>query len=240
MADTRLERIRPGASVEWTDGHLGHVDGVRPGGIAVVDQQTGRTLIVPADLVQAVGADGSVQLSVGRTEVEERADPGRGGQGRRATDSNDTLQLREEDLVARKELQEAGRISFRKEVQEVPRQLEVEAYHEEVTLERVPIGRVVEEQATAREEDGVYIVPIYEEQLVVVKQLVLKEEIHIRRERTTERRVFEDTVQRERLVVEDPDQTGRVRMRYPTESLGGEPVVGDTAPDQESDTKPQR
>jgi hypothetical protein len=44
----------------------------------------------------------------------------------------------------------------------------------------------------------------------------MKEQIRIRREGTTEKRLFEDTVRRERLVVEDPNRTGLVRERYPT------------------------
>lgn len=39
----------------------------------------------------------------------------------------------------------------------------------------------------------------------------------MRRVRTTERQLFEDTVRRERLVVEDPQQTRLVHETYPTE-----------------------
>ena len=50
------------------------------------------------------------------------------------------------------------------------------------------------------------MVPVYGEQLVVVKRLVMKERIRIRRIATTERRLFEDTLRRERLVIEDSGQ----------------------------------
>ncbi len=233
MADIGLERIHPGASVDWADGHLGRVERVDPDTIEVVVEDTGRTLVVPADLIRTVGADGSVRLSIARADVERLSLPGADPGTRSTTEEGDTLQLREEELVAHTELEEAGRIRFRKEVEDVPRRLEVDAYHEEVTIEHMPMGRVVKEQAAAREEDGVYIVPIYEEQLVVVKRLVLTEEIHIRREGATERRLFEDTVRRERLVVEDPDQTGRVREHYPTARPSGERVAGDTIPEEE-------
>ena len=66
---------------------------------------------------------------------------------------------------------------------------------------------------------------MYEERLVVVKRLVLRERIHIRRVGTTERQLFEDKLRRERLVVEDPQHTGRVRELYPT--TDEEPVAED-------------
>ena len=66
------------------------------------------------------------------------------------------------------------------------------------------------------DEAGTLVIPVYEEQLVLVKRLVLKERIRIRRVGVSERRVFEDTLRRERLVVEDPRRTGMVREIYPT------------------------
>jgi stress response protein YsnF len=52
---------------------------------------------------------------------------------------------------------------------------------DEVVVERVPIGRVVETAPEVREQDGVLIVPVIEEELVLQTRLVLKEEVRIRR-----------------------------------------------------------
>jgi stress response protein YsnF len=60
------------------------------------------------------------------------------------------------------------------------------------------------------------IVPVYEEQLVVVKRLVMREHLRIRRIGTTETQLFEDRLPRERLSIEDPAQTGLVREVYPS------------------------
>jgi len=130
--------------------------------------------------------------------------------------SSETIELREEELVARKELRELGSIQIRTEVKDGPGRLEVDAYREEVVIEHEPVGQVVSEREEPREEDGVLVIPIYEEQLAVVKRLVLRERMRVRRVGTTERQLFEDTLRRERLVVEDPQQTGRVREVYPT------------------------
>ena len=63
------------------------------------------------------------------------------------------------------------------------------------------------------------VIPIYEEQLVVVKRLVLREQVRVRRQGATERQIFEDTIRRERLVVDDPAGTGLVHERQlPDES----------------------
>jgi uncharacterized protein (TIGR02271 family) len=140
------------------------------------------------------------------------------------------IELREEQLVARKELRELGEVEVRTEVDDVPGRLEVDAYREEVEIEHEPVGQVVSERGQSWEEDGVLIVPVYEEQLVVTKRLVLRERLRIRRVGTTERQLFEDTLRRERLVVDDPQHTGLVHEQYPTGEPGGEhPTDADAA-----------
>ncbi|MBI3969290.1 MAG: YsnF/AvaK domain-containing protein [Chloroflexi bacterium] len=132
------------------------------------------------------------------------------------------LELKEEQLVAHKELREAGFVQIRKQIEEVPSRLEVDAYREEIEVEHIPVGQIVKEQVPPWEEDGMLIVPVYEEQLVVMKRLLLKEHLRIRRVATTERQVFEDTVRRERLVVEDHDNTGYVHEQFPVYESDGE------------------
>ena len=59
--------------------------------------------------------------------------------------------------------------------------------HERVKIEHVPIGRTVEAVPPIREEGDTTILPVVEEVVVVERRLVLKEEIRIRRLRSTER-----------------------------------------------------
>lgn len=233
MTDAKLDGIRPGASVATPDAHLGRVERVERTAIQVVLDGTGRQVAVPRDRVLQVWPDGSVQVAGTRAEIEQLA-AGRANSTDTQADAIETVELQEERLIARKHLEEIGRVRVRKEVEDVPRRLEVEAYSEDVEIDRVPIGRIVSEQTAPREEDDVYIIPIYEEQLVVVKRLLLKEEIRIRRQGTTEKRLFEETVRRERLVVEDLADTGRVHERYVTAPPEGEVVAGDAAPADEA------
>ena len=50
----------------------------------------------------------------------------------------------------------------------------------QVIVDRVPIGRIVEAVPPVRVEGGVTIMPVVEEELVLVRRLVLKEEVHLR------------------------------------------------------------
>jgi uncharacterized protein (TIGR02271 family) len=162
-------------------------------------------------------------------QLEERrassADPG--------AELEQTLELRDEQLVAHKELRELGEVTVRTELEDLPGRLEVDAYREEIVIEHEPVGQVVSERDQPWEEDGVLVMPVYEEQLVVTKRLVLRERIRVRRMATTERQLFEDTLRSERLVVEDPQQTGLIREQYPTGDLAGEHSEdpGSAAPD---------
>ena len=71
-----------------------------------------------------------------------------------------------------------------------------------LSVERIPVGRVVETAPPIREEGDLTIVPVLEERLVVTKQLVLKEEIHIRRQQKTVPWKETITLRRETATVE--------------------------------------
>jgi len=133
------------------------------------------------------------------------------------TTETHTLELREEELVASRDLRELGEIELRAVVDEIPGHLEIDAMREEVVIEHEPMGQLVSERRDPWEDGEELVVPIYEEQLVVSKRLVLREHLRIRRVRTTERQTFDDVLRRERLIVADPDHTGLVHERYSTD-----------------------
>jgi stress response protein YsnF len=64
-----------------------------------------------------------------------------------------------------------------------------ELAYEHVIIEHVAIGRIVEEVPPIRQEGDVTILPVVEEEVAVIRRLVLKEEVHLRRVRTTVRHV---------------------------------------------------
>lgn len=224
-------RIRTGARVECTDGYVGtvcRVDTDDIGNLEHLHVATDRGEVsAPEHSIVDVRRDGTVILGCTRAQL---GDP-RAFAAADTGPMSETISLREERLVARREMRQAGEIVVRTEVEQVPGHLEVDALREEVEVEHVPIGQAVSERGEPWEEDGVLVIPIYEEQLVVSKRLVLREQLRVRRVRLTERQLFEEALQRERVVVEDPANTGMVRERYPTDAPAVEPpaVDGDTA-----------
>jgi len=133
-----------------------------------------------------------------------------------------TLELREEELIVRRQMRDVGEAHIRTRVEEVPARLEVEANAEEVEVEHVPAGQVVSQRVEPYQEGDVLVVPVYEEQLVVTKRLLLREQLRIRRVTTTQRQLFEDTLKKERVEVEDPGQTGMVHEQFAADEGGAD------------------
>src|SRR3954454_20052428 len=98
----------------------------------------------------------------------------------------DPVELPEEQLAVGKREVERGRAVVRTRVEERDEVAEVELHQDEVTVERVPREVLVETMPAVHEEDGVLIIPVVEERMIVTKQLILKEEIRITRHRRTE------------------------------------------------------
>ena len=108
----------------------------------------------------------------------------------------------EEELATGTRVVETGSVRVEKEVEKRVRQVSAPLVREEVEVRRVPVNRVVEEAPKTRRHGDTVIVPVVEEELVVTKRLVLKEEIHLVKRRTKERVVKEVEVGRERARVE--------------------------------------
>ena len=72
-----------------------------------------------------------------------------------------------------------GRVRVRTETREEEVELAETLRSSRVEVERVPVDAFVDDVPEVREEDGVTIVPVMEE--VLVRRLLLREELHIRR-----------------------------------------------------------
>lgn len=116
----------------------------------------------------------------------------------------------EEELIAGTRQVDTGAVRVRKEVEHIAKSIDIPLRHEVVEVTRVPAGRAVDEIPPVREEGDVLIVPVVEEEIVVQKRLVLKEEIHLRRRRVEERVTKEVTLDREHAIVERLDKQGNV------------------------------
>lgn len=79
---------------------------------------------------------------------------------------------------------------------------------EHVAVRRVPIGRIVEDVPPVREEGDLTIIPVVEERLRVVVDLVLSEEIHLERTSQTVEETFTAERRRTEIEIEERDGTG--------------------------------
>ncbi len=100
------------------------------------------------------------------------------------------------------------RVSTTTEVVEGTAEVELDRYRVEIT--RIPIGKSVETAPLARVEGDTTIVPVLEERFVVVKQLFLVEELHIRH--VVEREVVREpvTLRRQHATVERSNEGAEV------------------------------
>ena len=112
------------------------------------------------------------------------------------------IPLVEERVSVTKRTIETGRVRVKTIVDENQAWVREELAHEEAIVEHVPVGREVTEIPEVRHDGDVLIVPVIEEMLVVEKRLVLKEELHIRKQRRTEQIEEPITVRSMRAVVE--------------------------------------
>ena len=110
--------------------------------------------------------------------------------------------LLEEEVRVEKRYVETGKVRVSTVVDTIEEQARAVLEGDSFDIQRVPVDRVVDQAPTVRTENGVMIVPVLEEVLFVEKRLVLKEEIHIRRQRTTETVELPVTLRKQRAVVE--------------------------------------
>ncbi|MBA3623185.1 MAG: YsnF/AvaK domain-containing protein [Methylibium sp.] len=97
-----------------------------------------------------------------------------------------TIALVAEQLEVGKRTVETARVRIGTRVVEREETVEMPLRRDDVEIERVSINRVVEQTSPPRHEGDVTIVPVYEEVLVVTRQLVLKEELRITRRSTVQ------------------------------------------------------
>lgn len=141
----------------------------------VVVEFAGASYQLPRDVLVAQGEDSFLlPLSVAELALARQVIP----------------VVREEIEVGKRAVTE--RVRIHTEVRERPQEVEVELEDIEVSVERVPIGRLLDGNAEMRSEGDTTIIPVLEERVVVTKQLFLKEEVRVTRKRTT--RTHRDTV----------------------------------------------
>ena len=98
-----------------------------------------------------------------------------------------TLPLLAEELSVAKETRETGRVRVSTHTHEREALIDEDLARDRVEIETIPVGLRIDAVPEVRQEGDTTIIPVVEEQLVVERRLVLKEEIRVKRVRATER-----------------------------------------------------
>ena len=106
-----------------------------------------------------------------------------------------------EEVAVSKQVVETGRVQVARVTHQREQLIDELLAHETVEIERTPIERHVEAMPAVREEGDTIVVPIVEEVLVIERRLFLKEEVRIRRVRSTERHQESVTLRHQEAVV---------------------------------------
>ena len=179
-----------------------------------VSLEGGRQVWVPVQLLVREG-EGRYAVPVALADLKRRADAD-------AREPPLVLPVIEETLAVETRPVETGRVRIRKVVHEREELVDEPLLREEVTIERVPVNRVVEGPIPVRSEGDTMIVSVLEEVLVVETRLLLTEELRITRRQTETHRPVPVTVRREDVTVERVD-----RERHEPHSQGQEESHGE-------------
>ncbi len=114
------------------------------------------------------------------------------------------LQLIEEYPVVKKQRVKAGEVLIHKKVESENVTLPVDLAYEEVDIERIEVNQTYDQKhyPRQRQEGDVLIIPIVEEQAIIVKRYLVREELHITRRSEVRHQELSETIRRENLVVE--------------------------------------
>jgi uncharacterized protein (TIGR02271 family) len=164
----------------------------------LVQLEGGQQVWVP---VQALTRqeEGRYAVSMALRELERRA-------GANPHEPPLVLPVIQEALDVRTRRVETGRVRITKVIHEREELIDEPLVQEEVTIERMPINRVVEGPIPVRYEGDTMIVSVLEEVLVVETRLLLTEELRITRWRTETHRPVPVTVRREDVTIERVDR----------------------------------
>jgi uncharacterized protein (TIGR02271 family) len=162
----------------------------------VVKTESGQQILVPTDmLIQQ--PDGSYYLPLRLAELEHSSSEPSVHQ-----DEPLVVPVLVEELDVQKRLVETGKVRITKVVHERETLVDEPLFHDKVAITRVPMQRVVDGPVPVREENGTTIISIVEEVLVVEKRLMLREEIHIRKQRIETHQPQRITLRSEEVQVE--------------------------------------
>lgn len=165
------------------------LDPREPGTAVVLDD--GGEVVVPTDrLIARPG--GGLRLTTRFDDVG--VEPGES--------TRKILPVLEERLEVSKREVETGRLRLQKRVREEEQTVDEPLLADEIIIERVPVNRFVDQAPPMRMEGDTTVIPLFEEQVVLQKRLLLREEVRVTRRRTERHAARVVTVRCEEVTVE--------------------------------------
>jgi len=98
-----------------------------------------------------------------------------------------TLKLLAEELEVSKREVETGKVQVTRTSETFTKPVDLELRRTHAAIDRVPVNLPVDSIPPVRQDGNEIIIPVVEEQVEVIRRLVLVEEVHIRLEEETER-----------------------------------------------------
>ncbi len=118
------------------------------------------------------------------------------------TGAEEIVPIIEERLIVGKQIVETGKVRLVKSVGEYQEALNEPLAVRTFDIERIALNQPVESAPAVRHEGTTTIYPVVEEQLVLTKRLILKEEVRVTQRDTERRDTQVVTLRREHITVE--------------------------------------
>lgn len=167
----------------------------------------GQELWVPAQTLSARG-DGiyflDLETADGQTNHDDGARP-----PQEIDDETVIVPVVEEQMNVEKRLVAKGGVRVRKVVHEHQQTIDELLRQQSVDVERITIDRFVDGPLENRYEDDTLIVPVVEEQLIVEKRFLLKEEVRIHTRQHASRHQQQITLRQEEAIIERKETPGK-------------------------------
>jgi uncharacterized protein (TIGR02271 family) len=161
---------------------------------------------------EAPGPERSTLAYEGRSEQPPDDDPvGSVAEERVVLQEDLRVQRSEEELRAGVREREAGQVNVKKNVRTECEVVRVPKRREEVVIERMPVDGEAREASTATVTDigeDEVVVQVFEEEVVVSKKIVLKEEIRIRKRVAWDEEAVEVDLRKEEVEIDDQSARG--------------------------------
>lgn len=113
----------------------------------------------------------------------------------------ETVPVAEEDIVVGKETKVAESVKVEIKVHQDVKAINEMLMAEEIEVRRVAVNQVIDAPAKVRTEGETTVIPIMKEELIVTKQLILVEELHVTKRRAAQPDNRTVSVRREEAVV---------------------------------------